>query len=524
MGTSNSLPNVRTTSDLTIKVRLKDGGLAIDWTGLTDSKAWIYSDVQKAIAGRCTVSIDQADSMLLLCDYSAFKPQYLGVNRIIVQCKNEGRTKTYDTPALNFVPFSTMDSRETPLSNPDDIEAHIEVQDVSSSILDEVIIAALNATERANEAAAAAERMVDLHTGPQGPQGPQGEEGPQGEQGPQGEEGPQGEQGPQGEDGPQGPTGATPDISIGTVETGAAGSEAEASMTGTPENPVLNLTIPRGDPGVVQAKYIEVQALPTASASTMNALYLVPSELGTPNVYDVYYTTEVGRETYSWIKLCTTEINLSNYATKDELTQLEAKLNTLASTRYYGIFASSSLLPADASEKGYAYVGATAPLSIYEVDYNSETEQWEWTDTGATINAIQGEPGADGTGITSFTSQGDGIVLITLTNGDTVTLDLNHSHPQYGIIVAGNLQPSGGFLPDIVYKLGTITGSVTFALAEAVTGNTNHYFWTFDTDSNAPTITWPSNITWVSGSAPLIAASKHYEVSILDGIAAILEV
>ena len=327
MGTSNSLPNVRTTSDLTIKVRLKDGGLAIDWTGLTDIKAWIYSDVQKAIAGRCTVSIDQADSTLLLCDYSAFKPQYLGVNRIIVQCKNEGRTKTYDTPALNFVPFSTMDSRETPLSNPDDIEAHIEVQDVSSSILDEVIIAALNATERANEAAAAAERMVDLHTGPQGPQGPQGEEGPQGEQGPQGEEGPQGEQGPQGEDGPQGPTGATPDISIGTVETGAAGSEAEASMTGTPENPVLNLTIPRGDPGVVQAKYIEVQNLPTASASTMNALYLVPSELGTPNVYDVYYTTEVGRETYSWIKLCTTEINLSNYATKDELTQLEAEVD-----------------------------------------------------------------------------------------------------------------------------------------------------------------------------------------------------
>ena len=74
MGTSNSLPNVRTTSDLTIKVRLKDGGLAIDWTGLTDIKAWIYSDVQKAIAGRCTVSIDQADSTLLLCDYSAFKP------------------------------------------------------------------------------------------------------------------------------------------------------------------------------------------------------------------------------------------------------------------------------------------------------------------------------------------------------------------------------------------------------------------------------------------------------------------
>ena len=45
---------------------------------------------------------------------------------------------------------------------------------------------------------------------------------------------------------PRGDTGATPDISIGTVTTGAAGSSAAASITGTPEHPVLNLTIPQG--------------------------------------------------------------------------------------------------------------------------------------------------------------------------------------------------------------------------------------------------------------------------------------
>ena len=52
--------------------------------------------------------------------------------------------------------------------------------------------------------------------------------------------------GPQGE---TGPTGATPDIQIGTVTTGAAGSQAAATMTGTPEHPLLNLTIPKGDKG-----------------------------------------------------------------------------------------------------------------------------------------------------------------------------------------------------------------------------------------------------------------------------------
>ena len=116
-----------------------------------------------------------------------------------------------------------------------------------------------------------------------------------------------------------------------------------------------------------------------------------------------------------------------------KVSQLEAKLNTLASTRYYGIFASSSLLPADASEKGYAYVGATAPLSIYEVDYNSETEQWEWTDTEVKINSVQGEPGTDGVGFSTIGTPVvvDGTVIITLSNGDTITLDLNHDHLAY---------------------------------------------------------------------------------------------
>jgi len=47
----------------------------------------------------------------------------------------------------------------------------------------------------------------------------------------------------------QGETGATPDFAIGTVTTGAAGSSASASITGTAEAPVLNMTIPRGDKG-----------------------------------------------------------------------------------------------------------------------------------------------------------------------------------------------------------------------------------------------------------------------------------
>lgn len=64
-----------------------------------------------------------------------------------------------------------------------------------------------------------------------------------------GERGDPGQKGDPGEKGDPGQTGATPDIQIGTVQTLEPGRQATASMTGTPENPVLNLGIPKGEKG-----------------------------------------------------------------------------------------------------------------------------------------------------------------------------------------------------------------------------------------------------------------------------------
>ena len=90
----------------------------------------------------------------------------------------------------------------------------------------------------------------------------------------------------------------------------------------------------------------------------------------------------------------------------------------------------------------------------------------------------------------------------------------------------GSSQPAGGFAPNIVYNLGTLSGNTTFALATPADANiANHYFWTFDTPATAPTITWPAGITsWYGGSAPTIQASKHYEVSVLNGVGIAMEV
>ena len=60
----------------------------------------------------------------------------------------------------------------------------------------------------------------------------------------------------------RGATGATPNLTIGTVITGAAGTPASAEITGTAEDPVLNLTIPKGADGDVS---------PASLASTYSA-------------------------------------------------------------------------------------------------------------------------------------------------------------------------------------------------------------------------------------------------------------
>ena len=80
-------------------------------------------------------------------------------------------------------------------------------------------------------------------TGPTGPAGAQGLQGVAGETGPTGPTGPAGPQGI------QGTAGETPNITIGTVTTGNPGTQAAATITGTPPNFVLDLTIPQGPTG-----------------------------------------------------------------------------------------------------------------------------------------------------------------------------------------------------------------------------------------------------------------------------------
>ena len=85
---------------------------------------------------------------------------------------------------------------------------------------------------------------------------------------------------------------------------------------------------------VKQFQYQSVQTLPTASAQTMNIIYLVPGQSPTSqNVKDEYITiattNEMQETVYSWEKIGTTEIDLSNYYTKSQTdAAITAAINT----------------------------------------------------------------------------------------------------------------------------------------------------------------------------------------------------
>ena len=71
--------------------------------------------------------------------------------------------------------------------------------------------------------------------------------------------------------------GITPNLNIGTVETLEPGSDATATITGTPESPRLNLGIPRGQNGKTPVKGIDYFTGEEIQAIASKAAALVPS-------------------------------------------------------------------------------------------------------------------------------------------------------------------------------------------------------------------------------------------------------
>ena len=90
-----------------------------------------------------------------------------------------------------------------------------------------------------------------------------------------------------------------------------------------------------------------------------------------------------------------------------------------------------------------------------------------------------------------------------------------------------NSQPANGMLPNVFYNLGQLTGTVNLEFNDDNIDNSvlNHYYFTFSVGSTIPTITYPYQInSWFGGSEPVLVANSYYEVSVINGVAAYIQV
>lgn len=99
--------------------------------------------------------------------------------------------------------------------------------------------------------------------------------------------------GPQGDPGPEGPAGQAATITVGTVTTGAAGSDATITNRGDSTEAVFDFTIPRGDTGSASGETWDTlagkPAVIAAGATVVEALAVIGAETVTakaqPNGY-----------------------------------------------------------------------------------------------------------------------------------------------------------------------------------------------------------------------------------------------
>lgn len=236
-----------------------------------------------------------------------------------------------------------------------------------------------------------------------------------------------------------------------------------------------------------------------------NVLYLIgPTGSGSDKYEE--YICDTNAKPSVYVKIGDTSIDLSGYVTTSALNTALAGYTTTANLTTL-LAGKQDTISDLATIRSGAALGATA---------------YQKPSTGIPASDLASGVIPDISGKEDTSNK-----VSTISGNETSTTKYPNTKAVYDAIhpTIATTEPSGGMLPNVLYEFGELSGNTTFTLATPADNTIeNHYYFTFDTPSTAPTITWPTGLTWFGGSAPTISASKHYEISVLNGIAIAMEV
>ena len=500
---------------------LTDNGVKVDWRSLDSLSALIYSDSQRAIAGAASIEIDKADTTSLLIEYAGYQPQYDGLARLIIRCLYKGAEKTFDAPVCDFVSTTAEATGITVINDPE-LDVHLTVTEVSTSILDAAIAAAFDGASEANTAAAAATTAAQAAT-----------------------------------DAASGATAAINDANAAAI----AANSATKSATEATENLVAagesatNATVNANNAASLARDAAQsVEAVKTAAQAATKAANTA-ADSATTAANDASKAAQSA--TNAAIKANEAAIKANEAAIKaDEAFQ------SAEQSRQATFAASESARDADFQSKEAERDAAMQTISqeaqkLTELQSKIDSKQDTISDLetireGAALGKTALQKHQDISGLATKeevagkqdTISDLDIIRKGASKGATALQDYTESDPIYtadkpklalkseipdisgkadktAIVTEAEGNASYTISPNVLTKLGTLASSVILSLdtSKEESGVANVYDIIFVTPADAPSITWPEGISWVGGSAPAIAGGKTYEVSIMDNLA-----
>lgn len=153
-------------------------------------------------------------------------------------------------------------------------------------------------------------------------------------------------------------------------------------------------------------------------------------------------------------------------------------------------------------------LASAVQTSLGKADTALQSEQYKGTVTGVKINGATKTPNANGV-VDLGTIEGGGG---TSSGGSGAYAEVSHGTSDTTFTLTPN-----------TFHVWDEVASLDLSFAEETSGVANEYLFQFTSGATATTLTLPDGLKWANDNVPTIAENMIYQVSVLKGLASVLE-